>query len=542
MTSDHVRSPGKPSGSPESAEHVAVRARGQGPATGTEQGLTAGGLRADLPAAAGRVLQLQRLAGNRAVAGVVQRNDDGKVAAAPALDPGVGETHDTLQAICDAGEQVAWNLYRAVLELQAAVANERYGRMSTDSQIAGAVEAAAAARAEAVRLLQGHRQRGSTRWAAAQTEASKQAPDESAVDEHVTALHRHADDAAALVGEVAERAWRLALTAEENGRLVAARHAFDAADGAETVLQMRRPTVRLSRGRPEMGVVSAVYGVGIDTSANTIGGGTYGNIITGVTLDATSGSTLANVGTASTAVLGPLAVLCSTIGLVLGVVGAAKSHRRAEELEKLKTVIADPHARAAADYALAQKERKQKTRLVSSGVAVAGLAAGIAACVTLGVTTFGVGALVIGIIAALAGFGLLAYRIYRSSPAARKKKMKAFAKSMVKTATDTNADPADRDLARNAIATYGAAPASGDFRQTDIAALTTILIAQANSQRDLAAMGLLDLLVNGRRSQRRDAELVLTALGLDAAELLHLAEQGDSGEAHNRITAKLGSW
>ena len=121
----------------------------------------------------------------------------------------------------------------------------------------------------------------------------------------------------------------------------------------------------MSRGKITSGCCSSSAGRGrgaaasgwLSGSANTIGGGTYGNIITGVTLDATSGSTLANVGTASTLVLGPLAVLCSTIGLVLGVVGAAKSHRRAEELEKLKTVIADPHARAAADYALAQKEQ-----------------------------------------------------------------------------------------------------------------------------------------------------------------------------------------
>ncbi len=492
---------------------------------------------------AGDVMSLQRTAGNRAVTGVLQRNGHGAAnAQVPGLDPAAAAVRQSLDQICAAGEKVAWDLYRAVLEIQAAIANERYQRMSTDSDIQGVVLAAQNARAQAEQTFARLRAEGDQHLRAAQAEAAKDAPDQAALSRHISDLYNAADSAAQAMKQVSESAWKTALRAEEQGRLVAARYAFRAADQAEGVLDLPRPVVRITRANQQMDARTAIYNVGIDTAANTLGGGTYGNIITGVTLDATSGSTMANVGMASSAVLGPLAVLCGSINLAVDVAAVIKTTKRVEELERLRPLLADPNARAVASYAIEQKEKKQQHRVVSGSVAVAGVAAGIAATVTIGVATFGVGALVIGVFAASAGFGLLAYRIYRKSDRARKGKLKEFAKELVKTAADANADPADRDHARAVIRNLRVAPANDDFSQTNVRALRDALFRTAMSERDMMATALLHLLVNGRRSERRDATLLLSALKLDPDELSRLATNGQSGEAHGRIAGKLASW
>ncbi|MPZ73194.1 MAG: hypothetical protein GEU74_08180 [Nitriliruptorales bacterium] len=484
------------------------------------------------------VLALQRDAGNRAVTVVLQREKTKTTV----LDPEIAAVDDNLQLFCGKGTDIAWDLYRAILQVQSDAANDKYGRMVTDSDIAGSVTAAHASHQQALQSFIRLRREGATHRAAAQSEAAKDTPDMLALNDHVLGLVELAEKAASQITSIANRAWDLAIQAEESGHLAAARHAFRAADGAEEVAGEQRPRVRLNTGRAPVDKLGLVYGMGIDTGANTIGGGTYGNALSIVGVVAKEGSSAANFSSGTGMVFAPLAVLCSSVALVLGVVGAVKSGRRKEQLELLQWQLADPRAREAARYAIEQKDKKRTRRWISSGAALAGLAAGIAGCVAIGITTFGVGALVIGLVAGAIGLGLLAYKIYRRSERARKSKMKAFAKSIVEAATDESADPADRELAREHIRALGHAPLSDDFTGISVRDLAATLSSRAESQREAAAEGLLDLCVNGRRSERRDAELVLAGLKLDPAELRGLAE-GDKGEqALDMVKGKLASW
>lgn len=484
------------------------------------------------------VLALQRHAGNHAVTAVLQRNGTKTTV----LDPELPTVDDNLRLFCAKGTDVAWDLYRAVLQLQSDAANDKYGRMVTDTDMVATVTSAQTSRQQAVQAFAQLRQEGAAELAAARVEAAKNAPDLLGLEKHVLALVKRAETAASLITSIANRAWDLAIQAEESGHLAAARHAFHAADGAEEVAGERRPRIRLHRGKAPVDKLGLVYGMGIDTGANTIGGGTYGNAISIVGVAAKEGSFAAGFSSGTGMVVAPLGVLCSSVGLVLGIVGAVKSGRRKEQLKLLQSQLADPRAREAARYAIEQKDKKRTHRWVSSGVAVAGLAAGIAGCVAIGVTTFGVGALVIGLVAAAIGIGLLAYKIYRSSKRARKSKMKEFAKSIIKVASDESADPADRELAREHIRVLVHAPANDNFAATSASALASALATRAASRRAAAAEGLLDLFVNGRRSERRDAELVLSGLKLDPTKLRELAKDGKGEAALDKVKGKLATW
>lgn len=484
------------------------------------------------------VLALQRHVGNHAVTAVVQRNDT----KATVLDPELPAVDDNLQLFCAKGTDVAWDLYRALLQLQNDAANDKYGRMTTDSDMVASVTSAQASRQQAEQAFKQLREEGKDHLDAARLEAAKDAPDLLALNDHVLALIERAETAASRITSIGNRAWDLATQAEESGHLAAARHAFHAADGAEEVAGQQRPRIRLHSGKAPVDTLGLVYGIGIDTGANTIGGGTYGNALSIVGVAAKEGSFATGFSTGTGMVFAPLGVLCSSVDLVLGIVGAVKSGRRKEQLELLQSQLADPRAREAARYAIEQKDKKRTHRWVSSGVAVAGLAAGIAGCVAIGVATFGVGALVIGLVAAAIGLGLLAYKIYRSSERARKSKMKEFAKSIIKVATDESADPADRELAREHIRALGHAPVDGDFTATSASALASALATRAASRRAAAAEGLLELFVNGRRSERRDAELVLAGLKLDPTELRGLAEDGMGEAALDKVKGKLATW
>lgn len=525
---------------------MAQRERSE-PATGWRRPghATAGRIRADpvppLHLARSRVdgvLGLQRTAGNRAVSTVLQRVDT----KTEVLDPRIDEVGDNLTRFCDAGTEIAWDLYRALLQLQTDEANARYGRMSTDPEITRTVLAARDAHQRAVQSFANLRADGGTHLRAAKAEAAKDAPDAQAVTADTTALLRCVEDAARQITAVAERAWNVAIQAEEGGHLVAARHAFRAADGAEEVAQAERPLLRVHSGRAPVDALGVVYGVGVDAGANTVGGGVYGNALSVVGVVAQEGSIAAGLSSGTSMVFAPLGVLCSSVGIVLGVRGALRSGERKTQLELLQSKLADPHAREAVRYAIEQKDRKRRNRWISTGAAVAGLAAGIAGCVAIGVATFGIGALVIGVVAAAIGLGILAYRIYRKSERARQRKMKHFAKSIIATAVDTSGDPVDRDLARDHIRDLVGAPASGDYGTTSVSGLASALADRAASRRSATAEALLAMLLNGRRSERRDAGLVLEALKLDPEKLCALAEAGKGEAALEQVKGKLGSW
>lgn len=510
--------------------------------------------------AAGLLLSLQRTVGNRAATLVVQRNhhDKGGVGLAeggkpPAPQQGPAAPYEAefeeLEKYCATGTAIAWDLYRAILQLQAEVVHEKTSRMGgiADPAVVKAVTDGTAARAESESVFRDLRNHGSTALDSIKQKMQPKGGEPRSLAPppplpQVLALRQAKSAALTSISQVAERAWKTALVAEEKGHLVAARHAFKAADEAERILGLRKAPVDVRTGKPPSEAVHEVaYGVG-DTGVNTLLSGTYGNVVSGLSVHAAQGSTLSNLGTGSTYVLAPLGVLCGSIDLVLSVRGALSSTERESQLNQLRQQLADPKARQIATYAAEQKGKKVQHRWIMSGAALAGLIAGIAGCVALGVATFGIGALVISVIAAAIGLGLLAYKIYRSSKWGRAQKIKDFAKSLLKMASDRSADEGDRKLARQEITGLGITVHDDDFSAVDVNDLAALLTARKQSQREEMANGLLYLVVNGSRSERRDAEEVLKALKLDPEKLAQLVDSGQGVSAESEIKGKLASW
>jgi hypothetical protein len=459
------------------------------------------------------------------------------------------EFHE-LEEYCSTGTTIAWDLYRAILQLQVDLVHEKTGRMGGvgDPEVEKAVKAAGAARTESETVFKDLKSQGSAAMDRIKAKMRPKGDEPKGLApppplEDVFELGKSVTAARTSIAQVSERAWSTALEVEENGHLVAARHAFKAADAAERILGRRKGPVNVRTGKsPSPGLVETGYGFASDTVVNTVFSGTYGNITSGLGLNAASHSTLWNLGTGTTYVLAPLAVLCGSIDLVLSVRGALSSRERKRQLNQLRQLLADPTARQIASFAAEQKDKKVTHRWIMSGAALAGLAAGILGCIALGVATFGVGALVIGVVAAAIGLGVLFYKIYRSSKWGKAHKIRGFAKSLIKMASDTSADEEDRKLARKEITGLGITVQNDDFAGVSDKDLAEKLTARKQSQRQEMANGLLYLLVNGARSERRDAEEVLKALKLKPEELVQSVEAGQGLSAESQIMGKLASW
>ncbi|TVR53713.1 MAG: hypothetical protein EA421_10285 [Gemmatimonadales bacterium] len=460
--------------------------------------------------------------------GVVQRV--GTVQRVSVAD--VHALRDDLLRLCHAGGAIAWDLYRAQLQIMVDNTNAAQERMSAYGPGTGNVSEAAERRAQAVTAF---------RALALQvrTHAKNRISDP---DQAAAALEELGESVRVQMSEIAERAFRLGVKAEEEkGHIIAARHAFRAADRAE-IAAGERPSVSSAEVRRGGGRRSAqeiladdVYGTGIDTVANTVVGGTVGSIAGGFGAVASEGTLAFNVGFGTGAVFGPLATMCSAIDLGLNLRSAVTTAGRRKQMTELASTLTGAQGHEVAAYAAEQKQRKLERRVAMSVGAGIGLAAGIAACVALGVATFGVGALVMGVIAAAIGLGFLIYKIARKSKWAQTKKMEHLARHLSSAAQDSE-DPEAQQLALGQIGRLGVGDPS-DYR-----AIATRLGEVGMSRRAMTAEWLVLLLTSGTRSERRDAGLILEGLKLEPEKLRGLVEAGNGQSATDKVMGKLASW
>lgn len=434
-----------------------------------------------------------------------------------------------LRELCRTGEAIAWDLYRAQLQLIVDETHAEQGRMSAFGPgTAGLAQA------------QQQRTRAEQAFQALAAEGDRVADAEGAEPGRAEAeLASLLDETRAALRRIGDLAFRVGVKAEEDtGHIIAARHAFKAADRAEGAADERtRITVQeLRQGTARGSAVEAVYSDAIDTGANTLVGGTAGNVMGGFGAVAAEGTTAFNVGFGAGAVFGPLAIMCSSIDLALNIKSAVTTAERRRQMGELSRTLASSQAREVAAYAADQKTKKLGRRVALSGAAAAGLAAGIAACVALGVATFGVGALAIAVIASAIGIGFLVYKMVRSSKWARKRKLGDLAAHLSQTALD----PSDAEAQQLALHQIQANLGIGDVQ--DVEAIKGRLLEIGMSRRDATAEWLVLLLVDGTRSERRDAELVLEGLKLKPKKLRGLVENDQGNQAIDLVKGKLSSW
>jgi hypothetical protein len=283
--------------------------------------------------------------------------------------------------------------------------------------------------------------------------------------------------------------------------------------------------------------VGTVY-TGLDTGVNLVLGGTLGNLMGGL---GSVSSTMGTVATGFGAIFGPLGMLCGGIDSALNIKSVLSTNERRRQMEELSEKLADPRARQLASFVAEQKERKFNRRLALTGSSLLGFAAGLATAVALGVATAGIGALALGVLAAAIGLGFLFYRMYRRSKRAQEKKMRAWAQSLVDAAQSAG-DQADRELAIEQIKKLHVWPSTGNPSDVDVTQLAKELESAAHNRREQSAESLLDMLINGSRSERHDAETILEGLKADPAKLIQLVENGNGKDAIAKIKAKLQSW
>lgn len=438
---------------------------------------------------------------------------------------------DDVLGLCDAGGAVAWDLYRAGLQLVVDETKQRQGRMSG---LGPGTEGAGRLAGERAAAEQAFRDLAARVRAVARQEAGRP-------DVGVAILRQVGDEVRAELRRIGDRAFVVGVKAESEGHIIAARHAFRGADRAE-IAAGEKPSASTAdvrrggggRGAREV-LAGDVYGTAIDTGANTVLGGTAGNVASGFGAVASEGTLAFNVGFGAGAVFGPLAVMCSTIDLVLSVRSAVTTAERRRQMEELAGTLSGAQGREIALYAAEQKEKKLGRRVGMSVGAALGLAAGIGACVALGVASFGIGALVMGVVAASVGMGFLIYRIARKSKWARTRKMIDMARHLSQAARDPD-DAEAQQLALQQIRNLGLQDPA------DHRGIAAALAAQATSRRTLTAEWLVLLLTDGTRSERRDAALILEGLRLDPPGLRGLVESGEGARAVEKVAGKLASW
>jgi len=317
--------------------------------------------------------------------------------------------------------------------------------------------------------------------------------------------------------------------------------AFEVADKADAAAKVQPPPpISLRTGTTAPDVVGTVYGDVLDTAVNTTVGGIGGSTASGGYMIAQSSLTAT---TTALTVIGGLAssvsIVFGAIDLALAVRGGVRSKRHEAALRDLQTKTASDELKGALQYAADQKAKKVERRVASGVLAGAAIAAGILGLVAIGVATLGIGAVVAGVIVGSAVLGVVIWKIVHKRNK-RAVELARMASDLVDQATCGR--PEDERSAQALISHYGLAPKGGDWTKVDKKALEAALRKDGESRRGIMATRLCDLLVNGKRSERFEAGQMLTALGLDPADLENLLRTGQGEQARKEVKDKLGTW
>jgi len=234
---------------------------------------------------------------------------------------------------------------------------------------------------------------------------------------------------------------------------------------------------------------------------------------------------------------GALGILFGAIGTFLGVKNAILGGTKKSRLTKAKSKLSNDNMDEITDYAIHQKNKKIAHNVAGSVGGLIAISAGIVGLIALTAGTLGTAAIVLGLTAAVIGLGFVGFKIVRKWWKRRSEK-KQFADELISQINENGDEAAG---ARNLVASVGLNPDNADqpkFRKKLAGKVGDIV----TSKRTDMAEGLVKALIDGKPSEKFDAEIILTALGIDAGKIKRHVNDGNVGEAVGKVAKKLASW
>lgn len=302
-------------------------------------------------------------------------------------------------------------------------------------------------------------------------------------------------------------------------------------DGDKTVLDLNgRDSVRTSF-KEGASLATTV----LDSLNNTTTGLAFG--IVGAVDAGAAFSLSTTVGTGMGLGGGILGILFGAISVFLGVKNAILGGVKKHKLKQAKPKLSNEEMKEITDFAITQKNKKIGRNTAVALVGLGAIGAGVIGIVALSVATFGIAAIVAGITAGLIGLGFLGFKIIRSWWKRRNERRK-FADELIAQITANGAEASE---ARKIVREVGMNPDEvnqPEFRNR----LAGKVGDYAKSRRTQMAEGLVKALIGGKPSESFDAEIVLTALGLEPATLRANVNAGKANEAVGKVASKMASW
>ena len=234
---------------------------------------------------------------------------------------------------------------------------------------------------------------------------------------------------------------------------------------------------------------------------------------------------------------GALGILFGAIGTFLGVKNAILGGTKKSRLTKAKSKLSNDNMDEITDYAIHQKNKKIAHNVAGSVGGLIAISAGIVGLIALTAGTLGTAAIVLGLTAAVIGLGFVGFKIVRRWWKRRSEK-KQFADELISQIKENGDEAAG---ARGFVTSVGLNPDNADlpkFRKKLAGKVGDIV----TSKRTDMAEGLIKALIDGKPSEKFDAEIILTALGIDAVKTKRHVNDGNVGEAVGKVAKKLASW
>jgi len=312
---------------------------------------------------------------------------------------------------------------------------------------------------------------------------------------------------------------------------VADTSAAAAADGDRAVNALNARDKVSSSGKEKLGFVTTVSD-SLNNATTGVAFGAVGALDAGgvFSLSTATASALGVVG-------GVLGIFFGAIGTFLGVKNALQGARKKKALKKAKSNLSNASLEEIADYAIDQKGTKV---VRNSAAAVGGLlaiGAGVLGLIALSVASFGIAAIVAGIVAGLVGLGFVGYKIIHSWRK-RKSERNAFADELIDQITTHGEEEAQ---ARQIVSDVGLDPNQAGEKKFR-SKLSGKVGAYVKSKRILMAEGLIQKLIAGKPSEVFDSELILGALGVDPEWVRRQIEADKVNKAVGKVARKLSSW
>jgi uncharacterized membrane protein HdeD (DUF308 family) len=302
-------------------------------------------------------------------------------------------------------------------------------------------------------------------------------------------------------------------------------------EGDKTVLELNNLSSGSTSAKEGLSLATA-YSDSLNNASTGLAFGVVGAVDAGTafSLSSTAGSVMGIMG-------GVLGILFGSIGTFLGIKNAILGGTKKSKLKKSKPKLSNEEMEAITDFAIHQKNKKIGRNIAGTAGGLIAISAGVLGIVALSVLTLGVAAIAVGIAAALIGLGIVGFKIIRKWWKRRSERHE-FADeliSQIKTKGDQAAE------ARSLIQNVGMNPDEVDkpkFRKQLISKVGDY----AKSRRTQMAEGLVKALVDGKPSESFDAEIILTALGVEPGKIKSQVDVGNVGEAVGKVAKKLASW